>query len=222
MNSLIYLLTKGKFLLVLLGLGILLLILSPLYLPGPSEPVPSPSPSPATLRGLPEFPQAQPQEFDLQSSLNQGSLAVNAKTEGVKVTIDAQEVKSPEFFAPDNITPFIVERIPVGRHVLRASKLGFLSQTFPVDVKPDQVTQVNIEMKPDPDFDALEEAASQMPISTDEYFIEYLDKIGKIQVIVRKAPFETYKQSAINWFKQRGIENPEESGVLFYPAVNIY
>lgn len=221
MSSLIYLLTKSKFLLLLLGLGLLLLILSPLYLPSPSEPLPSPSPSPAILRGLPEFPQAQPQEFNQQNSLYRGGLTVNANIEAVKVTIDAQEVKSPEFFAPDNATPFILERIPAGQHVLRASKLGFLNQTLSVEVKPDQVTQVNIEMKPDPDFDALEEATKQMPVSTDEYYIEYLDKIGKIQVIIKKAPFETYKQSAINWFKQRGIENPEESGVLFYPALNV-
>lgn len=219
MNRLNFLFQQNKFLLILLAVGFLAIIVIPLFLSrnNPSE---FPQPSPANTKILPNFPPAQPQEFNNGQNSNQGGLSVDSNTPGVKATIDEKEVQSSEFFAPENITPFVIDKIPEGKHILRASKLGFLDQTLFVEIKNNQVSQVNITLDPDPDFNALQEAIKEMPISADEFYIEYLDGISKIQVIIKKTPFETYKLRAIDWFRQKGIKNPEESGILFYPAVN--
>jgi len=221
MNNLTYLLKKSKLLLILLLIGVLALLLLPLFLPTSEAPPATPQSSPRVVRGLPDFPSAQTQEFNNQTSREFGSLAVNSNIQNVSITIDQEEVTNSEFFAPENFTPFIIEKIPTGSHILRASKLGFLNQKLAVEIKANQILQISIELQTDPNSNALQNATSLMPISTDEYFIEYLDSIGKIQVIIRKDPFEEHKQQAIDWFKKQGVENPEESGVLIYPAVNI-
>jgi len=221
MNNLTYLLQKSKLLLILLLIGVLALLLLPLLIPTNEAPPATPQSSPKIVRGLPDFPSAQTQEFNNQTSTEFGSLAINSNIHYVSITVDQDEVANPEFFAPENFTPFIIEKIPTGSHILRASKLGFLNQELVVEIKANQILEISIELQTDPNSSALQNAINLMPISTDEYFIEYLYSIGKIQVIIRKDPFGEHKQQAINWFKQHGIENPEESGALFYPAVNI-
>jgi hypothetical protein len=221
MSNFINLLSKIKLLLILTGLGLLVLFLLPLVFNDTSQLQISPSPSATSQRVISNFPPAQPQEFVEQLSTQTGSLAINSNIEAVKVTIDAEEVQSPEFFAPENTTPFLIESLPAGKHTIRASKLGYLNQTLPIEVSTNKLTDITVILEVDPSLDSIQEAIKEMPVSTDEYFIEHLDSIGKIQTIIRKAPFETYKQQAIEWFKERGINNPEASGILFYPALNI-
>lgn len=211
-----YLLMTNKLILLILGLMLILLIVTPLFLPKKkSVVVPSPSPN------LAVYPSAQPQQFSKSEIQKFGGLIVTSNVPTAEVTIDEKEVKDAEFYAPKNYTSFAINRIPVGRHVLRVNKIGYLNTTLEVEIQADQVNQVNIELKVNPEIQAINEAIKEMPVLTDEYYIEYLAGIGKIQTIIRKDPFEENKQKAIEWFGERGIQNPEAGGVLFYPALGV-
>lgn len=101
------------------------------------------------------YPQATPQPFRHQEEEDTGTLVVTSNVDGATVLLDAEEHPSPEDPIkrgqrwPQNTTPFTVEGIPVGEHVLIARKppfYDFASVSF--EIKKDQVTRVHVELIP--------------------------------------------------------------------------
>lgn len=211
-----YLLMSNKLVLFVLFIMLALLVITPFLLPK-KKLVVTPSPTP----NLSIYPTSQPQQFNRPEPEKFGSLVVNSNVAATEVTIDEKEVKDPEFYAPKNYTPFAINNIPAGKHILRANKIGYLSVTLEVQVEAGEAKEVKIDLKVNPEVKAINEAVKEMPVSTDEYYIEYLSRIGKIQTIIKKAPYEENKQKAVEWFKERGIQNPEAGGILFYPALGV-
>lgn len=101
------------------------------------------------------FPEATPQPFRHQEENATGTLIVTSDPDGATVILDAEshpgpeDPISPDGIWPQNKTPFIVEKMPIGEHVLRAFKLPDYDmdlETF--SIKENEVTRVHIELIP--------------------------------------------------------------------------
>lgn len=179
------------------------------------------SPQSVSLTNLEQqYPTAKPQSYPGTSNTT-GTLVVTSAIFNPTVTIDEDEDKDPNFFAPSNIPPFVVNGISVGKHVIRAQKDGYINRTITVNVQPYQITRVHIAMDKNTEQDSLDKVKTELPVDTDQYHIEYLSGINKIQVTIKQSPFDANKQKAIDWFKQHGVTDPENEGVVFYPALYV-
>jgi hypothetical protein len=101
------------------------------------------------------YPQATPQPFRHQEEKDVGTLVVTSNIPDVTVLLEAEEHPSPEDPIPrgqkwpHNTTPFRVERIPVGEHVLFAIKPpSYDMATIVFEIMKDKVTRVHIELIP--------------------------------------------------------------------------
>lgn len=64
---------------------------------------------------------------------------------------------------------------------------------------------------------------SALPYSTNEFTIEYLPAVDTFIIQIKRPPFETNKTSALNWFKQFGVEKPEsEFKILLTSEKGVY
>lgn len=156
-----------------------------------------------------------------QQNNQEGILAVDSNIPDVYVSIDNNPTSDPKHYSPWNKTPFIIDKIPAGQHSLEAFKLGFLKVNQTITISAAQTTRIHLNLLINPEYPNLQKATSLMPISTDEYYIEYLDKINKIDVIIKKSPFSVNKEKVISWFKSQNVNNPEEDGVMFYAGIGV-
>lgn len=201
---------------ILVGLVIGVLII-PLFLPQkPETPLSSPIPSPKI-----QYPFAQQQIFPNIQPAQKVSASITTTPPGAEVTIDKEILNSQNVIAPINISPFTIQDIPEGKHSIRVFRLGYLVKTQEIEVQKGKDNTFSVVLEKSPVEDRIQNIIAKMPVSTADYYIEYLDAIKKIQVLVRKAPYEINKQKAVDWFNQNGISDPETSGIEFYPALNV-
>jgi hypothetical protein len=111
---------------------------------------PSPTP-PQPLHPREEaYNEAKPQEFYSEGSNKTGTLVVTATTPEVRVMIDDGEAEGPVGSKPYpiQITPFRVTDVPVGEHLLRAAKPGYIMTEIPFTVSEDGITRIQITLRP--------------------------------------------------------------------------
>lgn len=101
------------------------------------------------------FPEATPQPFRHQEESATGTLIVTSNPEDAIVFLDIEDHPDsedpipPEQEWPQNTTPFKVENMPVGEHVLKAFKIP----THDMDletfiIRENEITRVHIELVP--------------------------------------------------------------------------
>jgi hypothetical protein len=181
-------------------------------------PTTSPTPLPINLN----YPIASQQPFVQSGSNQKGVLIVETTPAQAEIKVDEQEITGQDSFAPTNLTPVMFNDIPVGKHIVRVRKAGYLTTEIEATVEPNKVNKLEIYLTANEEADTINKIKTLLPITTDEYTIENLSNINKIQVIIRQEPFRVNKQKAIDWFKQNGVQNPEkESSILFYPALGV-
>lgn len=167
---------------------------------------------------LPDYPLAANQVFTNQNTNRFGYLVVTSGIDNTQVTIDSEEIASQGQYAPVNTPPFIVKNIPIGKHILKASKEGYLLKNYEFKISENSITALHILLNEDPEATNLKKAQALMPINTVDYSIQYFPGAFKTMVIISRAPYDLNKQLAIQWFKDRGVSNPERSGVVFVDA----
>ncbi|OGE31052.1 hypothetical protein A2631_05220 [Candidatus Daviesbacteria bacterium RIFCSPHIGHO2_01_FULL_44_29] len=103
------------------------------------------------------YPTAPPQQFD-QPSEEVGGLVVTTNPSQARVLVDAVDAEgeapviSPQVTPPPTkLTPFTMTNIPVGAHRLSIFKKGYLEKTVPFEIKVDEITRIDIELKPSKD-----------------------------------------------------------------------
>lgn len=118
-------------------------------------PIPTPTPYQTLTDNEDKFPQATPQPFRNAEEEATGTLVVTSAIEDVTVLLDASSHPDPEDPIPDgqkwpqNTTPFTVEDIPVGEHVLFAIKPPeYDMTTVSFVIRENEVTRINIELTP--------------------------------------------------------------------------
>lgn len=183
--------------------------------------IPEPSTAPTSNQSGTEANYPHTSQVFQQQSGGAGTLVVDSSISDVYVSIDNNSSTDPKYYSPWNKTPFILDSIPAGQHNLEAFKLGFLKVSQTITITANQTTRIHLNLLVNPEFPNLQKAISLMPISTDEYYIEYLDKINKIDVIIKKSPFSVNKEKVVSWFKSQNVNNPEEDGVMFYTGVGV-
>jgi hypothetical protein len=201
---------------ILAGMLIGILIIPLFFQKKPIEPTLLLSPSPKV-----QYPFAQQQIFPNSQSGQIFTISITTVPPGSEVTIDKDFLNKQDIVAPINVSPFTVQNIPEGRHSVRLFKLGYLVKTQEIEVKSGQSNSFSIVLEKNPNESQIQDIITKMPVSTEDYHIEYLDGIKKIQVVIRKSPYEVNKKKAIEWFEQNGVSNPENSGIEFYPALNV-
>jgi len=63
-----------------------------------------------------------------------------------------------------------------------------------------------------------ENIIDSLPYETDGYSIQYLTKTDKFFILIKQNPYQQYKDQALAWFKNFGLENPEEELSLFFTS----
>lgn len=141
-----------------LSISVILIAIVSFFLPSS----PKKSPPPVTTSSTPldkkekTYPQATPQPFRHKEETDTGTLIVTSNIEGAKVFLDTsshagdpEEPIPPGQKWPDNITPFTVEKMPVGEHTLEAIKVpGYDMTRMTYVIEKDQITRVHITLIP--------------------------------------------------------------------------
>lgn len=142
------------------ALAIFVILIAIVSFLSPSSP--KKSPPPVTTSSTPldkeekSYPQATPQPFRHKEESDTGTLIVTSNVEDVKVFLDTsshagdpEEPIPPGQKWPSNLTPFTVEKIPVGEHTLEAIKAPEYDMTrMSYVIKKDQITRVHITLIP--------------------------------------------------------------------------
>ncbi|HLD01312.1 MAG TPA: hypothetical protein VJC10_00390 [Patescibacteria group bacterium] len=144
--------TKGFRLLFIFAFIIILifLILIVFAIRQPQSSSTTPQPNVSFQQGEVAFPEATPQPFYNSEKDETGSLVVTSDLEKVRVMIDNAEVESQKVNVryPIQITPFRISSVPIGKHVLSGAKKGYVFEVISFTIRPNEVTRVNIKLKP--------------------------------------------------------------------------
>lgn len=208
---------NSKLLIFLLLGGVVGILIIPWFISKEPDSVqPSPVASPTII-----YPFGEQPIFPISVNSATTTLSIGTDPSGAEVTIDQEILNRQNIVTPINISPFTLKNIPVGKHTLRIFKLGYLVKNQEIEVLENKSNDFSIKLEKNPEENQILSIISELPVSTEDYYIEYLDAIKKIQVVIRQAPYESNKVKAIDWFKRNGINNPEAAGIEFYPALNI-
>jgi len=57
-----------------------------------------------------------------------------------------------------------------------------------------------------------------LPLTTENYFIQYLPKTDQFFILIKSKPYSLYKNEVLSWFKSFGIKDPEKDLPLFFTS----
>ena len=143
----------------ILALFVIIIALISFFAPTPS---PEKAPPPTSTSDTPKtqeeksYPLATPQPFRHKDEADTGTLLVTSNVDGAQVFLDtSSHAGDPEEPIPlgqkwpSNLTPFTVEKMPVGEHTLEAIKFpGYDMTRMNYVIKKDQITRVHINLIP--------------------------------------------------------------------------
>ena len=212
----------------LLGVGVLFIVLLIVSLVSfITKPAQGPA-IPSLTTQERQYTEAPRQPFPTAENQQYGTLIVTSTVEQTRVLIDVSEdevesvVPQQNVIPATSITPFRIAQIPVGEHILTASKPGYYLTTIPFEIKTNEVTRIAISL------DSLTETVDdtteenfhygawikQLPITDPYYYIEYNKDTDTIRATLYPPPsFSQTTQEQVDQLKAEVQQKLQAIGV---------
>jgi len=65
------------------------------------------------------------------------------------------------------------------------------------------------------DAPLIEQIIARLPISTEEYYIEYLSSSNTFVITIKESPFEQNSEKARQWFVENGFSNTTGLNIIY-------